>query len=52
MKKDVKKDKLLLETYPDIYKNISRNKEKGADLFIKITDEINEHNHKDQKADG
>lgn len=47
--KDVKKDKLLLETYPDIYKNISRNKEKGADLFIKITDEINEHNHKDQK---
>ena len=40
---------MLLETYPDIYKNISRNKEKGADLFIKITDEINEHNHKDQK---
>ena len=38
--KDVKNNKLLLEAYPDLYKNISKNKETGADLFIKITDEI------------
>ena len=44
---DVKNNKLLLEAYPDLYKNISKNKETGADLFIKITDEINEHNYQD-----
>lgn len=47
--KDVKEDKLLLEAFPDLYKSISKNKEKGELLFLKITKEINEHNNKDKK---
>ncbi len=42
----IKKDPLVTKTFPDLKKNLTFH-EKGVELFMKITKDINEHNIKD-----
>ena len=43
---DLKKDPLVSKNFPDLKKKISFS-EKGVDLFMKITKDINQHNRED-----
>lgn len=43
---DLKKDPLVAKNFPDLKKKISFS-EKGVDLFMKITKDINQHNRED-----
>ncbi len=45
---DVKKNKLLKSIFPDLSKKIKFSEE-GVELFIKVTNDINNHNKEDQK---
>ena len=45
---DVKKNKVLKTYFPDLAKKLKFS-EKGLELFVKVTNDINEHNAKDQK---
>lgn len=45
---DLKKSEVLKKTFPDLSKNLKYT-EKGIDLFMKITDDINKHNRDDAK---
>ena len=43
---DIKKSKIIKDVFPDLYKNMIYN-EKGVELFMKITGDINKHNKDD-----
>ena len=45
---DVKKNKVLKTYFPDLAKKLKFS-EKGLELFVKVTNDINEHNANDQK---
>ena len=45
---DVKKNKLLKSIFPDLSRKLKFSEE-GIDLFIKVTNDINKHNQKDQE---
>ena len=45
---DLLKNKLLMDTYPDL-NNKLKFSEDGVNLFVKITDDINKHNKEDAK---
>lgn len=45
---DIKKSKLILDTFPDMKDKLDFN-EKGVELFTKITTDINKKNQKDSK---
>ena len=45
---DVKKNKLLKSVFPDLSRKL-RFSEEGIDLFVKVTNDINDHNKKDQE---
>lgn len=45
---DIKKNKILKNTFPDMSKKLKYSEE-GLQLFIKITNDINKHNVKDNK---
>ena len=45
---DVKKNKLLKSIFPDLSRKLKFSEE-GIELFIKVTNDINKHNQKDQE---
>ncbi len=45
---DFKKNKIIQDTFPDLPKKLKFT-EKGMQLFVKITNDINAHNQEDQK---
>ena len=45
---DVKKNKLLKSVFPDLSRKL-RFSEEGIELFVKVTNDINDHNKKDQE---
>ncbi len=46
--KDIEQNQILKDYYPDLPKKMSFT-EKGMELFVKITNDINEYNERDQK---
>lgn len=48
---DIKKNKLLKSIFPDLSKKMKFSEE-GIELFVKVTNDINEHNKKDQERVG
>ena len=46
--KDLAKSAIINKKFPDLSKKLSCN-EKGAELFMKITKDINKHNQEDSK---
>ena len=45
---DVKKNKLLKSVFPDLSRKLKFSEE-GIELFVKVTNDINDHNKKDQE---
>lgn len=45
---DIKKNKLLKTVFPDLARKLKFSEE-GAELFVKVTNDINDHNKKDQE---
>ncbi len=45
---DVKKNKLLKSVFPDLSRKLKFSEE-GIELFVKVTNDINDHNRKDQE---